>query len=152
MQRIVTLNERREFLTQALKLVGGCVCAGALAGCETDVLKSSNVAVRYEVSNSSALAQIGGAVKQTFEGQNGGRPVLIIRLAEENFLVLSTVCTHQACEVDLPGEFHPEILCDCHGSVFSKTSGEVLNGPAQAPLAQFASDYDKSTQTLTITF
>lgn len=152
MKRIVTLEERREFLTQALKLVGGCVCASALTACETDVLKSSNIAVRYDVSQTSALNQVGGAVKQVFDGQNGGFPVLIIRMDDEDFLVLSTVCTHEACEVNLPGDGDPNIWCACHGSVFERTTGNVLQGPATAPLQRFESSYEKSTGTLTITF
>ena len=152
MKKIVTLEERREFLTRALKLMGGCVCVGALGACETDVLKSSNIAVRYDVSQTSALSQVGGAVKQVFDGQNGGFPVLIIRMDEDDFLVLSTICTHEACEVNLPGDGDPNIWCACHGSVFDRSTGNVLQGPATAPLQQFESSFEKTTETLTITF
>lgn len=152
MKKIVTLEERREFLTRALKLMGGCCCVSVLAACETDVLKSSNVAVRYDVSQVSDLAQVGGSVKQAFDGQNGGSPVLIIRMDEEDFLVLSSICTHEACEVNLPGDGDPNIWCACHGSVFDRTSGNVLQGPATAPLRRFESSFEKSTETLTITF
>ena len=152
MKRITTLEERREFLTRALALVGGCVCTGMLAACETDVLKSSNVAVRFDVTAEPELAQIGGAVKKIIEGQNGGAPILIIRLEDEEFLVLSTICTHEACEVNLPGEYHPEIQCDCHGSVFSRTTGDLLEGPATAPLQRFENTFDDGTGTLTIQF
>ncbi|MDP6041757.1 MAG: Rieske (2Fe-2S) protein [Candidatus Latescibacteria bacterium] len=145
-------TERREFLAQALTLVSGCMCAGWVAGCETDVLKSSNVAVRFDVSSAPALAQVGGAVKQVFGGQLGGAPVVIIRQAEEEFLVLSSICTHQACEVNLPGEGDPQIWCECHDSLFERTSGRVLRGPATAPLPRFESTYDKGTETLTIQF
>ena len=152
MKQIVTVNERREFLTRALKLVGGCVCASALAACETDLLKSSNVAVRYDVSQTSALSVVGGATKQVFDGQNGNFPVLIIRMDDDEFLVLSSICTHEACEVNLPGDGDPNIWCACHGSVFNRTSGDVMQGPASAPLQRFESSFDKSTETLTITF
>ena len=145
-------TERREFLTQALTLVGGCVCSGLLVGCETDVLKSSNIAVRLDVANESRLAQVGGMIKKVFEGQNGGFPVIIVRQTEKDFLVFSTVCPHQGCEVNLPTEFVPEVWCPCHGSVFNKTTGAVLQGPATAPLPRFESAYDKSTNLLTITF
>ncbi len=144
--------ERRAFLTQTLALVGGCMCAGWIAGCETDVLKSSDVAVRFNVADAPALAQVGGAVKQIFEGQHGGEPVIIIRLSEEAFLVLSSLCTHQRCEVNLPGEGDPQIWCECHGALFDRTTGAVLRGPATAPLPRFESAYDRGTQILTIQF
>ena len=66
-------TERRVFLTQALALVGGCMCAGWISGCESDVLKSSGESVQFDVGSAPALAQVGGSVKQVFEGQNGGR-------------------------------------------------------------------------------
>ena len=59
-------TERRAFLTQALALVGGCMCAGWFSGCETDVLKSSGVSVQFDVGNAPALAQVGGSVKRVF--------------------------------------------------------------------------------------
>lgn len=144
--------ERRVFLTQTLSLVGGCMCAGWIAGCETDVLKSSDVAVRFDVSNAPALARVGGAVKRIFEGQHGGEPVIIIRLSEEAFLVLSALCTHQGCEVNLPGDGDPQIWCECHGALFDRTTGAVLRGPAPSPLPRFESAYDNGTQILTIQF
>ena len=145
-------TERRAFLTQALALVGGGMCAGWISGCENDVLKSSGVSVQFDVGDAPALAQVGGSVKRVFEGQNGGAPVIIYRSAEENFVVLSSVCTHEACEVDLPGERDPQIWCSCHGARFDRTTGAVLRGPATAPLPRFESTYDSVTQTLSILF
>lgn len=152
MQRTMKSVERREFLTQSLVLVGGCMCSAMLLGCETDVLKSSNIAIQFDVANETALAQVGNAVKKTFEGQNGGRPVLIIRKADDEFLVFSTVCTHEACEVETPKPNDADIQCLCHGSRFNVATGKVVTGPAPAPLPIFESTYDKSTQTLTIAF
>jgi Rieske Fe-S protein len=152
MKQIVTLEERREFITRALKLVGGCVCASALAACETDVLKSSNIAVRYDVSQLPVLKSPGGAAKEVFEGQNGGFPVLIIRMDDDKFLVLSTICTHEGCEVNLPGDGDPNIWCACHGSVYDRRSGTVIQGPAPASLQRYESSFEKTTETLTITF
>ena len=145
-------TERRAFLTQALTLVGGCMCAGWISGCENDVLKSSGESVQFDVGSAPVLAQVGGSVKQVFSGQNGGAPVIIFRVAEENFVVLSSVCTHEACEVDLPGERDPQIWCSCHGARFERTTGAVLRGPATAPLPRFESTYDSGTQTLSILF
>ena len=145
-------TERREFLTQALALVGGGMCAGWISGCENDVLKSSDESVQFDVGSAPALARVGGSVKQVFSGQNGGAPVIIFRAAEENFVVLSSVCTHEACEVDLPGDRDPQIWCSCHGARLDRTTGAVLRGPATAPLPRFESTYHSGTQTLSILF
>ena len=155
-RRELSGEDRRSFLARAFSLLGLSAAWGTLfsfvAGCESDVLKSSNIAVRLDVSVEPALASVGGAVKKTFGIHNGGQPVLVIRAGEESFLVLSTVCTHLSCEVNLPGFRHSEILCECHGSVFNKSSGAVLEGPATAPLARFESSYHKDSGVLTITF
>ncbi len=51
----------------------------------------------------------------------------------KRFRVVSAVCTHLGCTVNLVGQgFH----CPCHGSVFNQ-SGAVVSGPAPAPLAWF---------------
>lgn len=151
-----TSAERRAFLARALSAAGATVCGGALtsllAACESDVLKSSDVAERFDVSDEPALGAAGGAAKRVFGSQNGGRPVIILRVSEDEFLVLSSVCTHQACEVNLPGQRHPEIVCECHGSVFDRETGAVLQGPAGAPLRRFASEFDGDSGVLTITF
>lgn len=137
-------------------MLGAGVCGGVLtsilSGCESDVLKSSDIAEQFDISEEPALQTVGGAAKRTFGTQNGGRPVIIVRMTEDDFLVLSSVCTHQACEVNMPGERHTEILCECHGSVFKTDTGAVLEGPASAPLRRFDSDYDDDSGKLTIVF
>ena len=44
----------------------------------------------------------------------------------------SALCTHQGCIV--ASVRHGRILCPCHGSQFDATTGQVLAGPAPAPL------------------
>ena len=60
--------------------------------------------------------------------------VLIINTGD-GFIALSSVCTHQGCQVtyDHGAENLP---CPCHGSIFS-TTGSVLNGPASSPLKKY---------------
>ncbi|HYJ74685.1 MAG TPA: Rieske (2Fe-2S) protein [Kineosporiaceae bacterium] len=43
----------------------------------------------------------------------------------------TAICTHQGCTVAAAGT---QLQCPCHGSVFDAFTGQVINGPAQAPL------------------
>jgi Rieske Fe-S protein len=45
---------------------------------------------------------------------------------------LSTVCTHQGCTVSSIS--NGRIICPCHGSQFSVTTGAPVAGPATSPL------------------
>ncbi len=58
--------------------------------------------------------------------------VALYRDAQGNLHAISSICTHQACDV----EWNPDEAiwdCPCHGSQFSPM-GEVLQGPATRPL------------------
>ncbi len=63
------------------------------------------------------------------------RRVLVLNTGNGEFSALTSICTHTGC--DNAWSFSGAILtCGCHGSRFD-TSGNVLNGPANAPLASF---------------
>lgn len=50
----------------------------------------------------------------------------------------SDICTHRQCNLSLGGEIEgTSITCECHGSMFDMTTGEVLEGPATEPIATF---------------
>jgi Rieske Fe-S protein len=50
------------------------------------------------------------------------------------FKAFSKVCTHQGCDVSkVDGGV---IICPCHGSQFSITSGAPQSGPATRPLPE----------------
>ncbi len=62
--------------------------------------------------------------------------VVVAQQSEGDFKAFSAVCTHQGCLVgQVDGE---EILCPCHGSIFSIADGSVLDGPATSPLEEVA--------------
>ena len=66
-----------------------------------------------------------------------GQPVVLGR-DEDGLYALSAICTHQQCDMSHDGSINSTtIVCNCHGSSFS-SDGAVLNGPAHAPLPQYA--------------
>ena len=71
-------------------------------------------------------------------GSEGGNMVvegIIIINTGDAFIALSSVCTHQSCQVGY-NHGNGNLPCPCHGSVFS-TSGSVLEGPASTPLKKY---------------
>jgi cytochrome b6-f complex iron-sulfur subunit len=96
------------------------------------------ISVDLTQSTNAALNKSGGSVIV----QN----ILVINV-NNNFVALSSICTHQGCTVAYNSVAN-DIECPCHGSVFS-TSGSVVVGPAISPLQSFA--VTKSGTVLTIT-
>ena len=74
----------------------------------------------------SSLAAAGGSFVE--EG-------IIIINTGDGFIALSSVCTHQGCQVGY-NHSNTNLPCPCHGSVFS-TTGSVLEGPADSPLKKY---------------
>lgn len=143
--------KRREFLKAALCVGAGLCFPALLASCSSETKPTEpGGTVELDLATVPELQQVGGAVKKTFAPHNGGRPVLIIRLGQSEFVVFSTVCTHQGCEVELPQG--GAIPCLCHGSRFAAADGHVLQGPASRALPRFASRYDAARNVLLITF
>ena len=64
------------------------------------------------------------------------RSIIIINLGEGNFTALSSVCTHEGCEVGFDQSAN-NIKCPCHGSVYTNT-GAVINGPAPRALRSYS--------------
>jgi len=119
------------------------VAAGAagvlvLGGCS----KGSSGA-RGSTGGSSAAAADGGTagavlakvsqvpVGDAISAKMNGKPILISQPTAGTIVTFSAICTHQGCTVAPAGkQFH----CPCHGSVYDAATGEVIHGPAPAPL------------------
>ncbi len=66
-----------------------------------------------------------------------GQQVAVARV-DGRLFAFSDICTHRGCTLS-PGELDgTAIECECHGSVFSIETGEVLNPPATEPIPTFA--------------
>ncbi len=123
------------------------------SGCESDTKKTSNNnSLDFDITNEPSLSTDGGAAKKVFGDLNSGKPVLMIRKDSDTFIVLTTVCTHLGCEVELPDKVSGIITCPCHGSQYSAEDGLVLQGPAETPLTLYTSSFNSSKNILTIYF
>jgi len=70
---------------------------------------------------------VGGG--QVFDGPK----IVVTQPAEGDIQAFTAVCPHQGCLVTEVTD--NEILCPCHGSLFSAENGDVIRGPAVQGLA-----------------
>lgn len=140
---------RREALIAAARATLGVTVVGVavplLEACNTgDLLGSRPIKTMFDVSG---LTQDGQALVTKDYGPEGA-PVLIVRESQGSYYALSMMCTHAACFVDAPSQ-QGVMVCPCHGSAFDM-QGQVLRGPAFAPLHRYALTYDPDTQQVTL--
>ena len=121
--------DRREFV-----VLSASALAGALVGCSSLVsIPVSPVGgkVRLAVRNFPALSQPGGVLKILPDGEE--TPLYVLTRADGGYTVLSPICTHLSCTVNVEGA---TLLCPCHGSTYDR-EGRVLRGPAERPLTSY---------------
>jgi thiosulfate dehydrogenase [quinone] large subunit len=79
----------------------------------------------------AADVPVGGALAVTLPGS--GTPALIVQPSPRKFVAFSAVCTHAGCTVAIAPDGRT-FRCPCHGAVYDAATGQVLAGPAPAPL------------------
>jgi cytochrome b6-f complex iron-sulfur subunit len=100
-------------------------------------------AVVVQIDSTSPLAAVGGAAMV----RSSGGSFLVSRTAQEAFVALTSMCTHEACTIT--GFDNTNYVYPCHGSKFT-TAGRVINGPANAPLRTFATQFSNNALTISI--
>lgn len=154
-------TDRREFLLQAASMLGVTLCgsllSSALTGCADDVIKPASApsvsGLEIDLNEETVLQSVGGALRKTFGTFNGGRNIVIIRQSPVEFLVVTAVCTHQSCDVNLPTAPGANLVCPCHGAEYSSKladGGTVLAGPAPLPLKKYPYIFDERRNVLII--
>jgi Rieske Fe-S protein len=143
-------NEEASTIARRTVLVSGAVVAGAgvLAACgsstpsaSTSPSAATSTANQPSSAPSTAPSSVaaGGTQVATSDVPVGGGKVLdnpqvvITQPTAGTYKAFSSICTHAGCAVG--GVEQGQIICPCHGSVFSATDGSVLQGPAPTPLA-----------------
>ena len=99
--------------------------SGSAAGADAVALPANAV----KLGPSSRLASGQGA---TYSDPLDGSPDIVIRQSDGSLRSFSAVCTHAGCTVGYQGG---EIVCPCHGGVFSAQTGAVVGGPPPQGLA-----------------
>lgn len=157
----MNVSDRRDFIATAAKTVGITLCGLALGSlvqsCEQDSVRPADAtptgsSVLLDITKEPELAAQGGAIKRTFDSNNNGAPVIVIRLDATSFVAFSAVCTHQGSIINLPAPGSNVMVCPRHEEEFLITNGAPQTDTAPRPLQAFATVYDPSTQILKITF
>ena len=150
---------RRQFCTHGCRALSVAALGGALAsllescggGSPTSANSATplsivnatiaNGAIVVSIDSSSPLSAVGGAALV----RSSAGDVLVAHTAQNSFTALSSICTHQNCEIT--GFAGQTFVCPCHGSQFN-TSGGVVSGPASSPLHQFQTQFSNNVLTI----
>ena len=140
---------RRAFITRGSLAMAGA--AALVAGCGDgqfgpETLGTTTGTVTFKVASLPGLANIGQLVK--IPPQLG--LIAVKRTSATTFSAVSTVCTHQGCEIDLVGA---GFQCPCHNAGYD-ADGKVTQQPTAGSatnLPTYSAKYDSATDTLTIT-
>jgi thiosulfate dehydrogenase [quinone] large subunit len=84
-------------------------------------------AVKLGPSNRLPAGQAAG-----YPDPSDGSADILIRESDGSLRAFSAICTHAGCTVTYQSG---EIICPCHGGVYSAQTGDVVSGPPPAPLA-----------------
>ena len=133
-------TDERSTIDRRTVLVSGVVVAGAgvLAACGSSSAQSSSTDAASAPSGASSNGAGGVQVATSDVPVGGGKildnpQVVITQPTAGTYKAFSSICTHAGCAV--AGVQQGQIVCPCHGSIFSATDGSVLQGPAPTPLA-----------------
>ena len=118
---------RRDFLS-VVAASSAATCLGGLSGC------AARLSGTYAMGNVAGL-DVGGVLTIA------DTPLAVFR-DDDGLWATTTICTHLQCDMLVDGSVSAdEQVCDCHGSVFTG-DGDVVQGPATAPLDNFAVSVD----------
>jgi len=129
---------RRTVSRRAVIAAGGAIgAAGVLAACggggdaapTTTATSATGAAGGTPDGALAPVSDIPVGGGQVFDGPK----IVVTQPAEGDIQAFTAVCPHQGCLVTEVTD--NEILCPCHGSLFSAENGDVIRGPAVQGLA-----------------
>lgn len=149
-------NNRRNFIKTVSSALGAGLVfiplSQLLSSCEhQEPTVAKNKELIVNLNQYPSLSEVGKFQKIT----ENNLPIVIIRKSQTEFLVLSLICTHQGCEVDVP-DTNNVLNCYCHNSKFSGNDGSVIKGPDDGSnitsLKTLQNTFDSNTNQLKIIF
>jgi Rieske Fe-S protein len=126
--------------TLSIKVLNSSCKNSSTSNIDNSQNRNNNI-YRIDLNDSSnaVLQSINGAKKfSNVPGQS--KPVIIIRISQNEVVALSSECTHQGCEVNLPSS--AKITCPCHNSQFN-LQGNNIKGPATIPLSNIETKFEQ---------
>jgi cytochrome b6-f complex iron-sulfur subunit len=117
-------------------LLEGCSGSPVDAGSAIPSIQASvvNQTITLAIDVDSPLATVGSAALVRYSNS----ALLVSRTAQDTFMAVSAVCTHQSCTIT--GYSNQVYICPCHGSQFG-VSGNVLRGPASRSLRLYQTQF-----------
>lgn len=126
----------RRTVLAAAGVVGAAGVLAACGGSDSDTASDAEPDTTTDVPDDSAAiasvgdVPVGGAIFVE------SRSIVVAQPNEGVFKAFQARCPHQGC---MTSETENEnLLCPCHGSLFSSETGEVLRGPAMSGLPEEA--------------
>ena len=129
--------QRRTILTAGgLVLAGGTLaaCGGADSTATEAATGAPTAGAPATPATESPTTPVSGALASVSEIPVGGGvivpepPIVITQPVAGTFKAFTAICPHQGCLVSEVAE--NQIVCPCHGSLFSAEDGAVVQGPA----------------------
>ncbi len=123
-------------------LLPGCMQQGSNVPGASTTTCGSDICIDLSQAANAPLAQVGGALIVDTSTDT----IMVIRTSDTAVVALSAICTHAGCTCNFESSSN-ELVCPCHGSVFSET-GAVVNGPARRALKVYSASLTNNVITL----
>ncbi|WP_169253581.1 Rieske (2Fe-2S) protein [Brevibacterium sp. 'Marine'] len=138
-------NPSRRRLMRTAGVAGTAAVIGSSAAV-TSACSSDEGGAQGQESTPAQEATVAVADVPVGSGTVIDESYVVTQPQEGEFFAFTSVCTHQGCQVrEVTSE---AIICPCHASQFSVSTGEVISGPAEEPLQSY--EVSESDGTLTV--
>jgi len=120
--------ERKEFIRTMLYGSAALVAASCLGACGAKTPPENvNLTLDMSTPEYAPLQKVGGFIRKD--------DIVIARVAENEYIALSGVCTHMGGKVEYQKD-EDNFICHRHGSKFNDAGG-VIKGPAKQSLRKY---------------